>query len=64
MEADPPLIVDADAVLTASIAVKLLQPVPREGQVTEAGGRIKLLQPPQGLFSKTSECLRRTQVLK
>jgi len=36
-EADPPLVVDADAVLTDSIAVKFLRSVPRERKITQAG---------------------------
>jgi len=35
-KADPPLIVDPDAVL--AVAVKLLQPVSREGQIAQACG--------------------------
>jgi len=38
MKADPPLIVDPNAVLAVPAAVKLLQPVSREGQITQAGG--------------------------
>jgi len=32
-EADPPLVVDTDAVLTASIAVKSFQSVPWQGEI-------------------------------
>jgi len=39
-EADPPLVVDADAVLTDSIAVKFLRSVPRERKITQAGTRL------------------------
>jgi hypothetical protein len=38
VKADPPLIVDPNAVLAVPIAVKLLQPVSREGQIAQAGG--------------------------
>jgi hypothetical protein len=36
-EAYPPLVVDTDAVLTASIAVKSLQSVPWESKIAQAG---------------------------
>jgi hypothetical protein len=39
-EADPPLVVDTDAVLTATIAVKLFQFVPRESEIAQTGRRI------------------------
>jgi hypothetical protein len=38
IKADPPLIVDPNAVLAVPVAVKLLQPVSREGQITQIGG--------------------------
>jgi hypothetical protein len=38
MKADPPLIVDPDAVLAVPVAAKLLQSVSRELQITQAGG--------------------------
>jgi hypothetical protein len=38
MKADPPLIVDPNAVLAVSVAAELLQSVSREVQITQAGG--------------------------
>ena len=63
VEADPPLVVDTDAVLTASIAVKSFQSVPREGKVAQVSRRIQLLQPPESLLSNAPESFRRTQLL-
>ena len=62
-EADPPSVVDTDAVLNAAIAVKSFQSVPREGKVAQARGRIKLLQPPESLLGKAPERFRRVQLL-
>jgi hypothetical protein len=57
IKADPPLIVDPNAVLAVPVAVKLLQSVSREGQIAQAGGRIQLLQSSEGLFGNASKCL-------
>jgi hypothetical protein len=44
-EADPPLIIDPDAVLSFSVATQSLQPIAgRNPQVIEAGGDLELAQ--------------------
>jgi hypothetical protein len=44
-EADPPLVVDPDAVLTLPIAAKGLKPISRwHAQVVQAGGNLELAQ--------------------
>jgi hypothetical protein len=58
-EADPPLIVDTDAVLTASIAAKPFQSIPGKAKITQAGCRIELLQSPKSLLGKASERFRK-----
>ena len=48
-EADAPLIVHADAVLPASVAPELLEPVARrDAEVVESHGRVELPQLAQG----------------
>lgn len=47
-EAQTPLIIDADAVLTHSVVFKCFQSVARRPQIQQVGCRIQNLQLPQG----------------
>ena len=59
-EADPELIIHANAVLAASIAAQRLKPVPRKDrQIPEFMRRIQLSEPPLGYASDTLEAARR-----
>jgi hypothetical protein len=60
-EADSPLVIDPNAVLARSVTIKLLQAVAGQGQVSQAGCRIQLLQLPNGLISNASKRLGHAQ---
>lgn len=50
LEANPPLFIDADTVLTFAITFEGFQVIaPQRRQIGQAGGRVKLIQAPLSL---------------
>src|SRR5579863_4094988 len=57
LETDPPLIVDTDAVLTLSVALEGLKPIPWQVEVEQRSSGIELVESHLRLPSNSAECL-------
>jgi hypothetical protein len=58
LEANPPLVIDADAVLTGTVAFESFQSISADcGEIFEAGRGIETIEPSLGLSGETGKLL-------